>query len=82
MRSMRGLLAQAGFQKLTLRPHIAASVIYESILLRRGLIREFPPTHLNRPTWVFARLFNLLELCLVGLRPSLADCLAAVAEKE
>ena len=82
MPSMRGTLEQAGFRKMTLRPHIAPSVIYESVLLRQGRIREFPPARLNWPAWTFARLFNGLEFCLIGLYPATADCLCALAERE
>lgn len=82
MNSMLGMLAKAGFRKITIRPHIAASVIYESILLRRGTFKQFPPTRVNRSAWYIARGFNILELGLISFKPAVADCLAAIAEKE
>lgn len=82
MSSMCGLLAKAGFRNVTMRPHIAASVIYESILLRRGTFKQFPPSRLNRSAWFFARIFNLLEICTVPFFPTVADCMAVVAEKD
>ncbi len=81
MRAMRSLLETAGFQQVVLRPDIAASVIYESVLLQRDLFKQYPPARLNRPAWFVARLFNVLEMFLIPFKPSVADCLGAIATK-
>jgi 2-polyprenyl-3-methyl-5-hydroxy-6-metoxy-1,4-benzoquinol methylase len=80
--SMRPSLERAGFQNISIRPHLARSVVYESLLLRRGRIPSAPGLRRSWPAEVFARLFNLVELCLIPWKPSVADCVAAVAVKE
>ncbi len=79
---MRPLLERAGFQNVSVRPHLARSVIYESLLLRRGRDSSTSQTGRSRTADIFARLFNLVELCLLPWKPSVADCVAAVAVKE
>jgi SAM-dependent methyltransferase len=82
MQSMRRTLELAGFRKVTLRPQIAFSVIYESVLLRQGQTGVFPPLRRFWAAWAFARLFNLVELCVIRWHPPVADCFGAIAEKE
>jgi SAM-dependent methyltransferase len=79
-RSMRLLLARAGFKQISIHPQIARSVIHESILLRRGAGGPKP-----RPNWssrLLTRLFNMRELMLLKFNPDVADCVGAVAVKE
>jgi SAM-dependent methyltransferase len=66
IQSLVQILRRAAFQKVTVRPQIAKSVIYESFLLWRGTSGRLGTSHRNWPAWVFARLFTLLELCLCG----------------
>ena len=80
--SMRPLLERAGFQNISVRPHLARSVVYESLLLRRGRTSAASQTGRNWSAEAYARLFNLVELCLIQWKPSVADCVAAVAVKE
>ena len=40
--SMRPLLERAGFQNISVRPHLARSVVYESLMLRRGRTASVP----------------------------------------
>jgi 2-polyprenyl-3-methyl-5-hydroxy-6-metoxy-1,4-benzoquinol methylase len=80
--SMRPLLERAGFQNISIRPHLARSVVYESLLLRRGRTSAASQTGRSWSAEVYARLFNLVELCLIQWKPSVADCVAAVAVKE
>jgi len=81
MQSMHLLLERAGFKKSLIKPQIAKSVIYESVLLRRGRNGHFSAQRRNMPVDMFARLFNMMELCLMKWKPSIADCLVAVATK-
>jgi 2-polyprenyl-3-methyl-5-hydroxy-6-metoxy-1,4-benzoquinol methylase len=81
-KSLHRLLELAGFQNVLVRPQIARSVIYESILLWRGQTSSFPVPRRNWPAWLFARCFNIMELGLVKMNPSIADCIAGVALKE
>ena len=80
--SMRPLLEHAGFQNISVRPHLARSVIYESLLLRRGRTSFASEAGRSWTAEAYARLFNLVELCLIQWKPSAADCVAAVAVKE
>jgi 2-polyprenyl-3-methyl-5-hydroxy-6-metoxy-1,4-benzoquinol methylase len=81
MRSLQQILGQAGFREISVRPQIAGSVIYDSLLLHLGQIGF---TAASRRNWVaeaFARFFTVLELCLLNWNPSIADCVGAVAVK-
>jgi SAM-dependent methyltransferase len=80
--SMISLLKRASLQNVSLRPQIAESVIYDSVLLRRGRTGPFNAQRRNRTASAFAWLFNLAELCLIKWKPSVADCMAAIVEKE
>jgi 2-polyprenyl-3-methyl-5-hydroxy-6-metoxy-1,4-benzoquinol methylase len=80
--SMRPLLERAGFRNISVRPHLARSVVYESLMLRRGRTASAPETRRSRSAEILARAFNLVELCLIHWKPSVADCVAAVAVKE
>lgn len=79
--SLRRALEQAGFRRMTLKPQIAFSVVYESLLLRWGQTDPFPPTRAFRAAQLLAKLFNLWELVCVRAQPELADCMTVVAEK-
>jgi SAM-dependent methyltransferase len=81
MQSMAFLLARAGFKNSSIQPQIAKSVIYESVLLRRGQKGPFSAQRRNWSVDLFARLFNMIELCLMKWKPSLADCLVVTATK-
>jgi 2-polyprenyl-3-methyl-5-hydroxy-6-metoxy-1,4-benzoquinol methylase len=81
MQSLRSLLERNGFKNISVHPQIAKSVIYESVLLRRGQLNSFPMSHRIWLAEIFARLFNIGEICLSNWKPSVADCVAAVAEK-
>jgi 2-polyprenyl-3-methyl-5-hydroxy-6-metoxy-1,4-benzoquinol methylase len=79
--SMQRLAQKAGFHSVSIRPVIAKSIIYESILLSRG--HRVSDAAIQR-RWLiegFARLFNCIELCLLWWKPSVSDCLAAIAVK-
>jgi 2-polyprenyl-3-methyl-5-hydroxy-6-metoxy-1,4-benzoquinol methylase len=80
--SIRALLGLAGFKNISIRPHIAASVIYESVLLRRGWTGTLGVRRRSWPVGVFTRLLNLVELCMLKWKPSVADCVAAIGVKE
>jgi 2-polyprenyl-3-methyl-5-hydroxy-6-metoxy-1,4-benzoquinol methylase len=79
--NLRSLLARAGLRSVSFRPQIARSVIYESVLLRRGQSNSSHTTRRDRRAGVAAWLFNVAELCLLKLYPSLVDCVAAIAVK-
>jgi 2-polyprenyl-3-methyl-5-hydroxy-6-metoxy-1,4-benzoquinol methylase len=81
MQSLRSLLERSGFKKISIRPQIARSVIYESALLRRDQWNSFPMSQRIWPVEIFTRLFNIGEICLSNWKPSVADCVAAVAVK-
>jgi 2-polyprenyl-3-methyl-5-hydroxy-6-metoxy-1,4-benzoquinol methylase len=80
--SLSSMLELAGFGQVAVYPHIASTVIYESVLLWRGLGGSFRESRRKWPAWIFARLFATLELCLVKVAPSVGDCIAGVAVKE
>lgn len=73
-------LRLAGFDEIAFRPQIANSVIRESVLLRQRH-GDSPTSILTSTATAFARLFNLMELCLIMWKPSIADCFAAIAVK-
>lgn len=79
--SLRRALEAAGFRRMTSHPQIAFSVVYESLLLRRGRTDPFPPLRAFRSAQLLAKLFNLWELAWIRVRPEWADCLMFVAEK-
>lgn len=80
--SLHQILEQAGFHDITIRPIVAKSVIYESLLLRWGR-RDFtkgpPQSRLARRITPF---LIFLELCLQKFAPSTSDCIIAIAIKE
>jgi 2-polyprenyl-3-methyl-5-hydroxy-6-metoxy-1,4-benzoquinol methylase len=71
--SMKQALQRAGFRAITIHPQISLAVIRDSAGLRHGQ---------TNPGTAYARLFNWWELCLVGFKPSVADCMAAIAVKD
>ncbi|MDW8308303.1 MAG: class I SAM-dependent methyltransferase [Verrucomicrobiales bacterium] len=79
--SLRRALRDAGFHQLVMHPQIVFSVVFESLLLRRGQTNPFPPTRPFRSARALATLFNLAELVLLRARPEWADCVTVVAEK-
>jgi SAM-dependent methyltransferase len=79
MESMYRILKQAGFREISIRPHIARSVIHESVLLYLRQAGFAPASGRNCLAGLAARLFNVLELCLLHCKPSVSDCVAAVA---
>ncbi|HEY8158402.1 MAG TPA: class I SAM-dependent methyltransferase [Methylobacter sp.] len=81
MLSMRRALAMAGFNKTSIYPLIATSIIYESILLRRNCTASAEGSRRNWSAKVSARIFKLLEFCILKWKPELGDCLIAIAEK-
>jgi ubiquinone/menaquinone biosynthesis C-methylase UbiE len=78
--SMHTLLHKVGFQQITIVPQIARSVIYESIFLWLGHI-NFTAARRDKAVSLLARCFNFVELGLIQIRPSTADCMAAIAVK-
>jgi 2-polyprenyl-3-methyl-5-hydroxy-6-metoxy-1,4-benzoquinol methylase len=80
--SLPSMLEVAGFRQVTVYPQIASSVLYESILLWRGLWGSHRNARRNWPAWSLARFISLLELSLIKFRPSVGDCIAAVAAKQ
>lgn len=81
-RSMPRMLRLAGFADICIRPQIAKSVIYESFLLSRGSGGSTKSTGPIRRARMVARLFNFLEMCVLTVNRSAADCVAAIAVKE
>ncbi len=81
MPAMRQALTAAGLQEITILPFIVTSVIYESLLLRRGRTR-FSGAPKDWPAWAMTRVFKVLELCLLPWDRSLGDCIIALATKK
>jgi 2-polyprenyl-3-methyl-5-hydroxy-6-metoxy-1,4-benzoquinol methylase len=79
--SLRRVLEAAGFRRMTWHPQIAFSVVYESLLLRRGHTDAFTARRTFRSAQLLAKLFNLWELALIRVQPEWADCLMYVAWK-
>lgn len=79
--SMELLLNHAGFRKVCVKPFIVTSVIYDSLLLRRGQAGS----QLLQPIWALSgltRLFKAIELCLLPWNKNIGDCVIALAEKD
>jgi 2-polyprenyl-3-methyl-5-hydroxy-6-metoxy-1,4-benzoquinol methylase len=81
MQSLSLILKQTRFRTVSVRPQLARSIIHESVLLSWGQIGFDSVTGRNWRAAAFARLFNLLELCLLGWRPTISDCVAAIGVK-
>jgi SAM-dependent methyltransferase len=79
--SLPSLLARAGFKNVTILPHMAKSVFYESILLRRGSTSSTAGLPRDRAAGILTRLLILAEFCMLKWDSSAADCVAAVAIK-
>ncbi len=80
--SLRRILEIAGFRNVSILPHIATSVIYESAMAWRGLGGRSTATSRNRVVMAFARLFNVAQFFLVKWNLQMADCVAVIASKE
>jgi 2-polyprenyl-3-methyl-5-hydroxy-6-metoxy-1,4-benzoquinol methylase len=80
--SLSSMLEAAGFRRVTIHPQIASSVLYESILLWRGMWGSYRGSRRNWPAWVLARILSSIELSLIKVRPSVGDCIASVAVKQ
>jgi 2-polyprenyl-3-methyl-5-hydroxy-6-metoxy-1,4-benzoquinol methylase len=79
--SLPNLLARAGFTNVTLHPHTAPSVFYESMFLRRGSTSSTVGRPRGGAVGILTRLFVMLEFCMLKWDSSAADCMAAVAVK-
>ncbi len=79
--SMRQALGLAGFERISVLPWIATSIIYESHLLRRGWPDSFVGARRRCHAGLFAKVFSTIELLLIKWKPSVADCMAAIAVK-
>jgi len=80
--SLQLALNLAGFQKTSILPQVADSIIYESYLLRRGWRGSFVGARRLWLTWFFSRAFCTTELLLTKWKPSIADCVTAIAVKQ
>ena len=83
MQSLDRILGTAGFVSVVLQPQRAYRLLYESILLRKG-VSDHSAMRDRRDPWasMSARLFSVFEYLLIGVRPHLADCVTAVARKD
>ena len=79
--SLAALLARAGFKRSAVLPHMAGSVIYESIFLRRGSTSSTAGQPRNRAVRIQSDLLTLVEYCVLKWDSSAADCVAGVAVK-
>jgi 2-polyprenyl-3-methyl-5-hydroxy-6-metoxy-1,4-benzoquinol methylase len=79
--SARRALGLAGFKDIAIRPQAAASIITDSIQIRRGCNPYGPGAGERRFLRVLARAAAFWEGVLAKGDPSLADCIAAVAIK-
>lgn len=79
--SLRQVLEAAGFQSVSVRPIVAWSVIYQSLLLRWGRKDVAGRPAPSWQAWATTRFFLFVELCLVKLNRSLGDCIGAIAVK-
>jgi 2-polyprenyl-3-methyl-5-hydroxy-6-metoxy-1,4-benzoquinol methylase len=79
--STRRAFELAGFTGITILPWVATSIIYESHLLHAGWRGPFADAHRQWWVHVLARTYSALELVLMSWKPSIADCLAAIAIK-
>jgi 2-polyprenyl-3-methyl-5-hydroxy-6-metoxy-1,4-benzoquinol methylase len=80
-RSLRDLHVRAGFKNTTIRPYLAASVIYESIMLRRGSRTYVPGQRRTGAVGMLTRVLMFVEHCVMKLDSSTGDCMAAIAIK-
>jgi 2-polyprenyl-3-methyl-5-hydroxy-6-metoxy-1,4-benzoquinol methylase len=80
--SMRRALRIAGMRNVLIQPVIATSVIYESILVRRGCVGRAATAPGNGSARLKAHLFNVVEWGIAKWNPGIADCLAAIALKQ
>jgi hypothetical protein len=76
------VLKRAGFREVTVRPQVARSVVYESLLLRWHGASPATGGRRNRRAGLLASLTNLVELAITPWKPSVADCVAAIAVKQ
>ena len=81
MQTLPQTLAKAGFHKISAHPQIGRSVISQSFLLFCRRIGFNWATRQKLFPDVIARCFTALEVCLLNWRPSISDCVGAVATK-
>lgn len=81
LQSMRCVVERAGFARITVRPWFAPSMIYESHLLRQGWRGSLVGARGRWPLQLLARFFIGAELLLAMWKPSIADCVTAIAVK-
>jgi SAM-dependent methyltransferase len=79
--SLRRALEQAGFNRISLRPIIAHSVIVESLRLRWRFSKLAGRRWPDRLAGMGAQIFSLGELILLPWYPAVADCVNATATK-
>lgn len=77
--ALRDALRTAGFKTVSIRHQVASSVIYESLLLKHGHRGPEIRSQRYRREWLLSRAIASCELALATLRPSMADCLTAIA---
>jgi 2-polyprenyl-3-methyl-5-hydroxy-6-metoxy-1,4-benzoquinol methylase len=79
--SMHLALGLAGFQKISVLPWVATSIIYESYLLRKGWRGPFDSARRQWLAWFFSQFFSMAERLFIKWKPSVADCVTAIAVK-
>lgn len=82
MNSMRKTLNQAGFYDITLLPFIVTSVIYESLLLKRGCNGFTKGAPHVAAFKLLTRFLKFFELIVLQWNRSAGDCLVAIAVKK
>ena len=80
--SLRALHSRAGFKNVEVRPYAAASVIYESIQLRRRSASYVAGGRRTGFLGLFTRALLLVELGVLIFDSSAGDCVATIAVKE
>jgi 2-polyprenyl-3-methyl-5-hydroxy-6-metoxy-1,4-benzoquinol methylase len=79
--SMKKLLKQCGFNRVSIRPQVGSSVLYDSFQLWRKKRGPFGSGRTNKVACAFARAFALFEMGIQGWSPDQTDCLGVLAEK-
>lgn len=79
--SMRKLMALAGLPNCTIYSVLGEALIYGGFRLRQGWTIDSTAPRMDRWAQFRTRLFDWVELCLIGFRPSMAENMLAVAIK-